>query len=69
MTLREPFNPEGVPAAEVLATGRPVVSRDTEGDRYPGMVITSFGCGKYRLCRHRSRVSFQTRSIGFSSGL
>ena len=30
-----PFNPMGMPAEEVLATGRPVVARDTDIDRYP----------------------------------
>ena len=30
-----PFNPAGMPAEEVLATGKPVVARDTDIDRYP----------------------------------
>jgi formate hydrogenlyase transcriptional activator len=30
-----PFNPAGMPAAEVLATGKPVVARDIDADRYP----------------------------------
>ena len=30
-----PFNPAGMPAAEVLATGKPVVARDIDLDRYP----------------------------------
>jgi len=30
-----PFNPVGMPAAEVLATGKPVVARDIDADRYP----------------------------------
>jgi formate hydrogenlyase transcriptional activator len=34
--LKEPFDPAGMPAAEVLATGKPVVARDTDVDRYPG---------------------------------
>ena len=33
--LKEPFDPAGMPAAEVLATGKPVVARDTDVDRYP----------------------------------
>jgi formate hydrogenlyase transcriptional activator len=33
--LKEPFDPAGMPAAEVLATGKPVVARDTDLDRYP----------------------------------
>ena len=33
--LKGPFNPAGMPAAEVLATGKPVVARDTDVDRYP----------------------------------
>jgi formate hydrogenlyase transcriptional activator len=35
--LNEPFDPAGMPAAEVLATGRPVVAHDTDVDRYPAM--------------------------------
>jgi formate hydrogenlyase transcriptional activator len=30
-----PFDPAGMPAAEVLATGKPVVARDVDIDRYP----------------------------------
>jgi formate hydrogenlyase transcriptional activator len=30
-----PFNPVGMPAEEVLTTGKPVVARDTDVDRYP----------------------------------
>ena len=33
--LKGPFDPAGMPAAEVLATGKPVVARDTDIDRYP----------------------------------
>ena len=33
--LKEPFDPAGMPAAEVLATGKPVVAHDTDVDRYP----------------------------------
>jgi formate hydrogenlyase transcriptional activator len=33
--VKGPFNPVGMPAAEVLATGRPVVARDIDVDRYP----------------------------------
>jgi len=35
--LKGPFDPAGMPAAEVLATGKPVVARDTDVDRYPAM--------------------------------
>ena len=35
--LKEPFDPAGMPAAEVLATGKPVVARDTDVDRYPAI--------------------------------
>jgi len=35
--LKGPFNPVGMPAAEVLATGKPVVARDTDIDRYPNL--------------------------------
>ena len=33
--LKGPFNPEGMPAAEVLATGKPVVAGGIDIDRYP----------------------------------
>ncbi len=32
--VKGPFNPVGMPAAEVLATGKPVVARDIDLDRY-----------------------------------
>jgi formate hydrogenlyase transcriptional activator len=35
--LKEPFDPSGMPAAEVLATGKPVVARDTDIERYPAL--------------------------------
>jgi formate hydrogenlyase transcriptional activator len=35
--LRGPFNPVGMPAEEVLASGRPVVAYATQVDRYPGL--------------------------------
>jgi len=35
--LKEPFDPTGMPAAEVLATGKPVVARHTDSARYPGV--------------------------------
>jgi formate hydrogenlyase transcriptional activator len=34
-SLKGPFDPAGMPSAEVLATGKPVVARDTDIDRYP----------------------------------
>ena len=34
--LKEAFDPEGTPAADVLATGKPVIIRATDVDRYPG---------------------------------
>ena len=33
--LKGPFNPVGMPAAEVLATGKPVVASGVDMDRYP----------------------------------
>ena len=33
--LKGPLDPAGMPSAEALATGRPVVARDTDNDRYP----------------------------------
>jgi len=33
--FKGPFNPVGMPAEEVLATGKPVVAYDTDVDRYP----------------------------------
>jgi len=40
--FKGPFNPMGMPAEEVLATGRPVVARDTEIDRYPNADFRQF---------------------------
>jgi len=37
-----PFNPEGMPAAEVLATGKPVVAYHTDIDRYPNPAFRQF---------------------------
>jgi formate hydrogenlyase transcriptional activator len=37
-----PFDPAGMPAAEVLATGRPVVARDVDIDRYPNSNFRRF---------------------------
>src|SRR5271166_4506513 len=34
--LKGPLDPVGMPSAEVLATGKPVVARHTDIDRYPG---------------------------------
>jgi formate hydrogenlyase transcriptional activator len=33
--VKGPFDPAGMPAAEVLATGKPVVARDIDIERYP----------------------------------
>jgi formate hydrogenlyase transcriptional activator len=33
--VKGPFDPAGMPAEEVLATGKPVVARDIDVDRYP----------------------------------
>jgi len=35
--LKGPFDPTGMPAAEVLATGKPAVAYETDSDRYPGL--------------------------------
>jgi len=35
--LKGPFNPEGMPAAEVLATGKAVVAHDRDVGRYPAL--------------------------------
>jgi len=35
--LKGPFDPTGMPAAEVLATGKPAVAYDTDVDRYPAL--------------------------------
>jgi formate hydrogenlyase transcriptional activator len=40
--FKGPFNPMGMPAEEVLATGRPVVARDTDIDRYPNSDFRQF---------------------------
>ena len=41
------IDPEGMPAAEVLATGKPVIVRDVDLDRYPSPQVRRFvdlGC-------------------------
>jgi formate hydrogenlyase transcriptional activator len=35
--LKEPFDPVGMPAADVLATGKPIVARAVDVDRYPAI--------------------------------
>ena len=35
--LKGPFNPAGMPAEEVLVTGKPVVAHETDVSRYPGL--------------------------------
>ncbi len=48
---RGPFNPEGMPAAEVLATGKPVVARDIDADRYPNPNFRGFvSLGMKSIC-------------------
>jgi formate hydrogenlyase transcriptional activator len=45
--FKEPFDPEGTPIAEVLATGKPVVAYDCESDRFPSPIFRMFvdiGC-------------------------
>jgi formate hydrogenlyase transcriptional activator len=45
--FKVPFDPEDMPAAEVLATGKPVVAYDFDMDRYPSPVFRRFvalGC-------------------------
>jgi len=37
--LRKPFHAEGMPAADVLATGKPVVAYAADADRYPNPVF------------------------------
>jgi formate hydrogenlyase transcriptional activator len=37
-----PFSPEGMPAAEVLATGKPVIAYDSDINRYPSPVLRRF---------------------------
>ncbi len=41
-SLKGPFNPAGMPAAEVLATGKPVTAYHTEVDRYPSPLFRKF---------------------------
>jgi len=40
--LKGPFNPQGMPAAEVLATGKPVVATGSDIDRYPNPTFRQF---------------------------
>src|SRR6202045_4831081 len=41
-SVKGPFNPAGMPAQEVLDTGKPVVAYDTDIDRYPNPVFRRF---------------------------
>jgi formate hydrogenlyase transcriptional activator len=41
-SVKGPFNPVGMPAEEVLATGKPVVAYDTDIDRYPNPIFRGF---------------------------
>jgi len=40
--LKGPFDPSGMPAAEVLATGKPVVARAADIERYPSPIFGKF---------------------------
>ncbi len=40
--LKGPFDPSGMPAAEVLATGKPVVARAADIGRYPSPIFAKF---------------------------
>jgi formate hydrogenlyase transcriptional activator len=40
--LKGPFDPSGMPAAEVLATGKPVVAYATDIERYPSPIFGKF---------------------------
>ena len=40
--VKGPFNPVGMPAQEVLDTGKPVVAYDTDIDRYPNPTFRRF---------------------------
>jgi len=40
--LKGPFDPSGMPAAEVLATGKPVVAYPTDIERYPSPIFGKF---------------------------
>ena len=49
--LKGPLDPEGMPSAEVLATGKPVVARDTDVDRYPSPSFRRFvALGTKSIC-------------------
>ncbi len=41
-SVKGPFNPAGMPAEEVLATGKPVVAYDTDIHRYPNPAFRRF---------------------------
>ena len=48
--LKGPFDPAGMPAAEVLATGKPVVARATDIDRYPAPLQRFVALGFKSIC-------------------
>jgi formate hydrogenlyase transcriptional activator len=41
-SFKGPFDPEGMPASQVLATGTPVIAHDTDVDRFPNPVFRRF---------------------------
>jgi len=49
--VKGPFDPTGMPAEEVLATGKPVVARDIDLDRYPNPNFRRFvALGMKSIC-------------------
>ena len=61
--VKGPFNPEGMPAAEVLATGKPVVARDIDADRYPNPNFRGFvSLGMKSICS--VPLTIRDRTIG-----
>jgi transcriptional regulator with GAF, ATPase, and Fis domain len=54
--VKGPVNPEGMPAAEVLATGKPVVARDIDIDRYPNPNFRRFVLERSVILTNRSTL-------------
>jgi len=63
--VQGPFDPVGMPAAEVLATGKPVVARDVDIDRYPNPNFRRFvALGLKSICSVSLITRDHHRNVG-----
>jgi formate hydrogenlyase transcriptional activator len=74
-SVKGPFNPAGMPAQEVLDTGKPVVAYDTDIDRYPNPTFRRFVelglksiCSVPLILRDRIRGTLALSRLANSNG-